>query len=114
MTTIIGWDKLQAQLKAIADADYIPALEKGVREAILPVMQSLTPVDEGELLASEEVRREGDTVSLIAGTDHAVHVEFGTVKMAARAFMRPAIDTKSDDALKIAAREAERIIRGAI
>ena len=111
---IQGWDKLQKQLKAIAHADYTPALLKGVTEAILPEMQSLTPVDDGDLLASEEVRRENDTVSLYAGTDHALPQEFGTVHMSAQPFMRPAIDTKSNEAMKIAAQEAELIMKKVI
>jgi HK97 gp10 family phage protein len=114
---IQGWDKLQKQLKAISDADYTPALEKGVREAILPEMQALTPVDEGDLKASEDVVRENNTVSLVAGSDeahYALYVEMGTVHQAAQPFMRPAIDTKSDAAMKIAAKEAENIIKKVI
>lgn len=105
---IKGMEKLQEQLRAIADANYTPALEKGVKEAILPEMQALTPVDKGDLLASEDVVRENDTVSLIAGTDHAIYVEFGTVHQEAQPFMRPAIDTKSKEALNIAAKETNK------
>lgn len=112
--SVEGWDKLQAQLKEIADADYTPALEKGVREAILPEAQILVPVDTGDLRDSLEVRRENDNVSLIAGTDHALPVEFGTIHMAAQPFLRPAIDNKSKVALTIAAREAEEIMKKAI
>ena len=111
---IQGWEKLQAQLTAIAKADYASALEKGVRQAIFPEMQALTPVDTGELLDSEDVLRENDTVSLVAGTDHAVPVEFGTVHMAAQSFMRAAIDAKSDDAMRITAKEVEETIKRAV
>lgn len=114
---IQGWDKLQKQLNAIANADYISALEKGVREAILPEMQALTPVRTGDLLASEEARVENNTVSLTAGgekVDYAAEVEFGTVSREARPYMRPAIDTKSNEAMKIAAKEAEAIIKKVI
>lgn len=107
---IQGLDKLQEQLRAIADANYTPALEKGVKEAIFPEMQRLTPVDKGDLLASENVVRENDAVSLIAGTDHAVFVEFGTVYQSAQPYMRPAIDTKSKEAMNVAAKEVNRIM----
>lgn len=110
---IQGLDRLQAQLNAIANADYTPALEKGVREAILPEMQSLTPVDTGALLDSEDVLVEGDSVSLVATSDHAIFVEFGTSRMAAQPYMRPAIDTKSDEAIKITAKETDAIIKRA-
>jgi HK97 gp10 family phage protein len=111
---IRGMDKLQAQLKALAEADYVPALLKGVEQEVLPTMQELTPVDEGELKASEEVRREGDTVVLSAGTDHAVHVEFGTVNMSAQPYMRPALDTKGDAAMKVAAEEVNKIMESKV
>ena len=111
---IQGWDKLQKQLKSIADANYTPALEKGVREAIFPEMQALTPIDTGELLESERVEVENDTVSIVADSDHAIPVEFGTIHMSAQSYMRAAIDTKSGEALKITAEEAEAIIRKAI
>ena len=104
-------DKLQAQLQELSNADYIPAFEKGMKQEVFPVMQALTPVDEGELKASEEVKREGNTVVLSAGTDHAVHVEFGTATMSAQPYMRPAIDEKSDAALKVAAEEVNKIMK---
>lgn len=109
-----GWEELKKQLEAIAEADYVPALEKGVRKAILPEMRRLTPVDKGDLLASEDVVREKDTVSLIAGTDHAIFIEFGTVHQSAQPYMRPALDSKKDEAMWIAAEEAELIMQKAI
>ena len=109
-----GWEELQRQLEAIAEADYLPALEKGVRKAILPEMQSLTAVDTGELLDSEGVEVIKDTVVLFANSDHAVFVEFGTIHQSAQPYMRPAIDTRSDEAMRIAAEEAELIIQKAV
>lgn len=106
-----GLEELQRQLEALGNADYIPAFEKGVRQEIFPVMQELTPVDTGELKDSEEVRREGNSVVLIAGADHAVHVEFGTAYQSPQPFMRPAVDEKSDAALKVAADEVNRIMK---
>lgn len=109
-----GWDELERQLEAIAEADYLPALEKGVRKAILPEMQSLTPVDTGELRDSEGVEIQKDTVVLFADAEHAPHVEFGTSKMEAQPFMRPAIDSRKGDAMRIAAEEANMIMEKAI
>jgi HK97 gp10 family phage protein len=103
--------RLQKQLQKIGNANYLDALLKGVEEAILPTMRALTPVDEGDLLASEEARIEDDNVILYAGTDHAVPVEFGTVNMVAQPFMRPAIDTRKDEAMRITAKEVEEIMK---
>ncbi len=111
---IKGMKELEAQLKAIGDADYVPALLKGVQQEIFPEMQRLTPVDEGDLKESEEVRRDGDTVVLYAGTDHAVYVEFGTSKMAPQSYMRAATDTKADEALKVTAEEVNKIMESKV
>lgn len=112
--TIKGLDELEKQIVAIAKADYVDALEIGVREVLLPEMKSLTPVDKGDLLASEEVQRTGDSVSLYAGTDHALPVEFGTIHMPAQSYMRAAIDNKMNEALEVTGREVEKIMEKAI
>lgn len=109
-----GYDKLVKQIEAIAEAEYTSALAKGVTEAILPTMQFLTPVDTGELLESEGVDVNNDTVSLFAKAPHAAPVELGTVHMRAQPFMQPAIDTRKDDALRIAAKEVENIMQKVI
>jgi HK97 gp10 family phage protein len=109
-----GYEKLVKQLNAIAEANYTPALVKGVTQAILPTMQSLTPVDTGELLESEGVEVNNDTVSLFAKAPHAAPVELGTVHMKAQPYMQPAIDTRKDEALRITAEEVENIMLKAI
>jgi HK97 gp10 family phage protein len=105
---IQGLDKLTAQLYAIAGGDYTPALAKGIEQEILPEMQRLTPVDTGNLRDSEHVEVTENSVLLVAGTDYAVHVEFGTSKMSAQPYMRPAIDTKQDAAMKVTADEISK------
>lgn len=107
---IRGLDRLKAQLRALESADYLPALEIGAQEAIVPEMQRLTPVDTGELRSSEGAEIDGDVVIVFAGTDHSTYVELGTSKMAAQPYMRPAIDTNIVSALKITAREVDKIM----
>jgi HK97 gp10 family phage protein len=51
---------------------------------------------------------------LYANADHAAHVEFGTVHQSAQSFMRAAIDTRKDEAMRITAEEAEFIMEKAI
>jgi HK97 gp10 family phage protein len=108
---IQGIGRLSAQLYAIAEADYLPALAKGVEEEIFPQMQRLTPVDTGWLKSNERVEVSNNAVTLVADTDYALFVEMGTSKMAAQPYMRPAIDTKSDAAMKVAAREIDKEIK---
>lgn len=102
-----------AQLKAIGEIKSLPALEAGAK-VILEEMQRLTPVDKGDLLESEAVIVENDTASLMAGTDHALPVEFGTYKMAAQPYMRPALDTKQKEAEQAIADVIEKEMKEAI
>lgn len=56
---------------------------------------------------SHDVVTEGDTLigRAIASTDYAIHLEFGTSKMAARPFMQPALRTNSEKIRKIFIKE---------
>lgn len=58
----------------------------------------------GELQRSitYEVRRDGDEVYGVIGSsvDYAIHLEFGTSRMAARPFLRPALENNKDKILK--------------
>ena len=61
------------------------ALQVGKEEA-----QMLVPVDTGELSDSIDYKVEKMEGELFAGTDHAEFIEYGTSRMAAQPFMRPA------------------------
>ena len=104
---------LVKQLESLKEMPSVPALQAGAN-VYFDEMQRLTPVDEGDLLASEEVKVENDTVLLFAGTDHALPVEFGTVHMAAQSYMRAALDTKKHEAEKAIAKVTEDEIRKAV
>lgn len=107
---IQGLDKLLQQLEAIASFDEVRTLHKGA-EQILPYMQSITPVDTGELRDSEQIVDRENSVELVAEAEHAPHVELGTSRMAARPFMRTAIQDKQDDALKAMADDLQAQIQ---
>lgn len=92
-----------AQIRIVIKSNKFPAcpgiMAKAVGEAfqqlgpqLLSTMQGNTPVDTGELRASENVSVGAKELRLTAGTDHAVYVEFGTSKMAAQPFMKPTVD----------------------
>lgn len=51
-------------------------------------------------------------VEVSANAPYAVHLEFGTSKMAARPFMAPALAAKRDDAAKLVARAVSHISKG--
>lgn len=54
--------------------------------------KALCPVDTGALRASIEAHIDGADAVIVASAEYAGYVEFGTFKMAPRAFMRPAAD----------------------
>ncbi|WP_333571313.1 HK97-gp10 family putative phage morphogenesis protein [Sphingomonas sp.] len=51
-------------------------------------------------------------VEVSANAPYAIHLEFGTSKMAARPFMAPALARKRDDAAKLVARAIAHISKG--
>ena len=59
---------------------------------LLADMQRRTPVDTGELRGSETAESNDASLTLTAGSDHALYVHQGTRRMAARPFMRDAIE----------------------
>ena len=59
---------------------------------LLTEMQGRTPVDTGELRASESASVGAKQLTLTAGTDHCVYVEMGTRHMAAQPYMRPTVE----------------------
>jgi len=58
---------------------------------LLSTMQGKTPVDTGALQNSETATVGDKQLTLHAGTDHAVYVEFGTRYMGAQPYMTPTI-----------------------
>ena len=90
MSKVLGWDKLQKQLKALEDMETKSA-EMAVASIILEDSQSLVPVDTGELKDSGGVN-DLNGVMVEYTAPHAMFVEFGTYKMNAQPYLRPAID----------------------
>lgn len=94
---------------AIISANVPPFLEEAgaVVEADAKL---LAPVDTGNLRGSIARRIEGNAAVVGTNVEYAQHVEYGTVKMQPRAYMRGAIDRNRR---KLIHRFAE-MIRGAI
>jgi HK97 gp10 family phage protein len=75
-----------------ATARYARAVAKAVEDD----MVALCPVDTGELVSSIHVEGDGDTVYVTVGTDHWSYVEYGTSRMRAQPFIRPALNRRRD------------------
>lgn len=106
--------KVIAQLETLKRIDKIEALMTGM-EVIKNEARVLVPVDTGFLRDSIDLTEAGDnSVELVAEADYAEDVEFGTTKMQAQPYFRPAIENKSDEALKKMAENIDKQIEGLI
>jgi HK97 gp10 family phage protein len=91
---VIGLEKVQEKLKRIAQkfpqkADRI--IEDNA-EAIFALSQSLVPVETGRLQISGSHEHIFLASRVGYHTNYAAFVEFGTSKMAAQPYLRPAVD----------------------
>lgn len=82
--------KLGSVQKAIEVGVFVNAVEEWARVEFIPRAQALVPVATGDLRNSISYSTTAAQVFVFAGADHASHVEFGTFKMRAQPFIRPA------------------------
>ncbi len=95
---IAGMAKLTAQLNAIGLAFTVDDLAEGAL-VIAQQAENNCPVDTGYLRSTVFVKEEGDDVLIGFDAPYASYVEFGTYKMAAQPFLRPALDNAEAAAL---------------
>lgn len=99
-----GIDKSKKQLAKLSATilDMSEAQEEVLR-AIYDESQKLVPVDEGDLKDSGNY----DSNRVEYGTDHCVHVEFGTIKMKAQPYLRPAVMNQLERLAELSANKIE-------
>ena len=94
--TVRGGAELQRNLNRLAGAERRRAQQDGLEAGarIVETYAKLTvPVDTGTLKSSIMVDEVTPVQAIIAPhTDYAEHVEFGTSRMEAQPYMRPALD----------------------
>lgn len=88
---IAGMSKLKAQLEAVGLAFTVDDLAEGAL-VIAVEAENNCPVDTGYLRSTVFVTKNGDDVEVGFEAPYASYVEFGTYKMAAQPFLRPALD----------------------
>lgn len=114
--TLKGWGDLEKALKTIGPRSARRGGAKALRhgaDQIIEKAKELVPVDTGALEESivyvAEASRSGQTLLGQIGfrrgppsmARRATFIEYGTVKMAAQPFMRPAIDLKGRAAVSV-------------
>jgi HK97 gp10 family phage protein len=82
--------KLLAQLKALENIPWIAPV--AAAETVAEIARQLAPVDTGELRDKIKAKHLSRYSQVEAGAKHSGYVEFGTYKMAAQPYLRPAID----------------------
>jgi HK97 gp10 family phage protein len=92
-----GIDDLMRRLDVISnESRYRPTRVKALRAGIRVAeryAKAKVPVDTGNLKNAIAVGSVSDTQAvLVASTNYAAYVEFGTRRMAARPYMRPAVE----------------------
>ena len=115
--TVTGIDKLQANLGRLADVGKGGSMGRALRAGALVVeghAKYYVPVDTGNLRSS--IGTEGDDKRAIvkASAEYAAYVEFGTVKMESRPYMRPAVYSHVGDIEKAAGAQLGYEIKVAI
>lgn len=87
-TVTVKWndDVIQKTKNAISDMKLIAA------KAIIKKASELVPVKTGYL--KSRLGYESDGSAVFADADYAIYPEYGTSKMAAQPYMRPAIDKR--------------------
>jgi len=88
---IAGMAKLTAQLEQVGLAFTVDDLAQGAAVILDQAVQNC-PVDTGFLQSTAFMQETGDDVEIGFGAEYASYVEFGTYKMAAQPFLRPAFD----------------------
>lgn len=92
MASIVGgMARLTAQLENVGLAFTVEDLLPGA-QIIFDRSQQLCPVDTGYLKSTGFVRAVGEDVEIGYEAEYASFVEFGTYKMAAQPYLRPAFD----------------------
>ena len=99
MAAIVGgMSKLMAQLDAVGLSFTVEDIIPGA-QIILDYAKDLCPVDTGFLRDSGHLEPNSDDVPIVFDAPYASYVEFGTYKMEAQPFLRPALDEAQDEAL---------------
>jgi len=97
----MSYAKLQAQLKALENIPWICPV--AAAEDIADIAREIAPVDTGFLRDHIKAVHLSKYSQIVANAKYAGYVEFGTWKMAAQPYLRPAIDQHQREILNTVA-----------
>lgn len=85
----MSYAKLKVQLKALENIPWIAPV--AAAETVADIARGLAAVDTGEMRDKIKAVHLSKFSQVVAGAKHSGYVEFGTWKMAAQPYMRPAV-----------------------
>lgn len=107
----IDTSKLFAQLDKVSSINQVSPARAGA-EVILYHALEKVPVRTGFLRDSGQIAENGDEVAVEFTAEYAAAVEYGTSKMAAQPYLRPAIDEYETEILKAIADVTQSELQG--
>lgn len=93
----MSYAKLKVQLKALENIPWIAPV--AAAERVADIARGLAAVDTGEMRDKIKAVHFAQHSQVRAGAKHSGYVEFGTYKMAAQPFMRPAVQQNQSEIL---------------
>ena len=96
MSELLGADKVQKELERLAKVVSSGAIPHAMAEEVYDYSQQRVPVLTGELKGSGDVSDQGNESEVTYDADHAPFVEYGTSRMAAQPYLRPAMDRHNE------------------
>ena len=97
----MSYAKLQAQLKALENIPWISPV--AAAETVADIARELVPVDTGFLQSSIKAVHLSKYSQVVANAKYAGYVEFGTWKMRAQPYLRPAVQQHQKEILNAVA-----------
>ena len=97
----MSYAKLKVQLKALENVPWICPV--AAAEKVADIARSLAPVDTGFMRDNIKAVHFAKSSRVDANAKYSGYVEFGTYKMAAQPYMRPAVDQHQREILNAVA-----------
>lgn len=113
MPEIKGLTQLSRQLHRLQKLNVVSASVSGA-EIIMRYSQGNAPVVTGFLRDSHEVVETGEGAEVRVTAPYAAAVEYGTSKMAAQPYLRPAIDTHEKEVVRAMSKDIQGQIKDTI
>ena len=101
---ITGLGELEKKLKRLSDAAKTDAKQEALHAGSVLVQGQATlntPVDTGNLRSSIDFEVGTDDAEIFTPVIYARHVEYGTSRMAAQPYLRPALDNSKGNIIKL-------------